>query len=94
MRLLLLGCTGFIGKDLIPKLLAEGHSLCIVSRKNINRFKNTAVLQKIQYIKLDLSKKSNWQNSNFVDNLKNVEGIINFMGEPIADKRWSDKQKK
>tara|TARA_B100000073_G_scaffold346320_1_gene357457 strand:- start:4799 stop:5731 length:933 start_codon:yes stop_codon:yes gene_type:complete len=94
MRLLLLGCTGFIGKDLIPKLLAEGHNLCVVSRKNINKFKRIEVLKKIQYLKLDLSKKSNWKNSNFIDNLRNADGIINLMGEPIADKRWSDRQKK
>ena len=36
MRLLLLGCTGFVGKELVPALLKEGHELCIISRKNIN----------------------------------------------------------
>ena len=39
MRLLLLGCTGFVGKELVPALLKEGHELCIVSRKNINNLK-------------------------------------------------------
>ena len=39
MRLLLLGCTGFIGNELVPALLNEGHNLCIVSRKNIKNLK-------------------------------------------------------
>ena len=39
MRILLLGCTGFIGRTLVPKLISEGHELCLVSRKNINQLK-------------------------------------------------------
>ena len=31
MRLLLLGCTGFVGKELVPTLLNENHELYIVS---------------------------------------------------------------
>ena len=37
MRLLLLGCTGFIGKDLFPELIKEGHEIYIISRKPINK---------------------------------------------------------
>jgi len=33
MRLLLLGCTGFVGKELVPTLLNENHEIYIVSRK-------------------------------------------------------------
>ena len=32
MHLLLIGCTGFIGRKLIPVLLAEGHKLTVVTR--------------------------------------------------------------
>ena len=31
MRLLLLGCTGFVGKELVPTLLNENHEIYIVS---------------------------------------------------------------
>ncbi|MFL0773339.1 MAG: NAD-dependent epimerase/dehydratase family protein, partial [Prochlorococcus sp.] len=33
MRLLLLGCTGFVGRELVPRLLAAGHQLTLVSRR-------------------------------------------------------------
>ena len=93
MRLLLLGCTGFVGKELVPALLKEGHELCIISRKNINNLKINIPLDKYKFLKIDLSKKQNWSNKNLLINLKNSDGIINLIGEPIADKKWTDIQK-
>ena len=93
MRLLLLGCTGFVGKELVPALLKEGHELCIISRKNINNLKINIPLDKFKFLKIDLSKKQNWSNENLLINLKNSDGIINLIGEPIADKKWTDIQK-
>ncbi len=58
MRLLLLGCTGFVGKELAPTLLEEGHELCIISRKNINNLKINIPLDKFKFLKIDLSKKT------------------------------------
>ena len=94
MRLLLLGCTGFVGKELVPALLNEGHELCIISRKNINNLKINIPLDKFKFLKIDLSKKQNWSNENLLSNLKDSDGIINLIGEPIADKKWTDIQKK
>ncbi len=93
MRLLLLGCTGFIGKELVPALLKEGHQLCIISRKNINNLKINVPLDKFKFLKIDLSKKRNWSNENLLTNLKDSDGIINLIGEPIADKKWTEIQK-
>ena len=93
MRLLLLGCTGFVGKELVPALLKEGHELCIISRKNINNLKINIPLDKFNFLKIDLSKKQNWSNENLLNNLKDCDGIINLIGEPIADKKWTDIQK-
>ena len=93
MRLLLLGCTGFVGKELVPALLKEGHELCIISRKNINNLEINIPLDKFNFLKIDLSKKENWSNQNFLCKLKDSEGIINLIGEPIADKKWTDSQK-
>ena len=33
MRLLLLGCTGLVGRELVPLLLAAGHTITLVSRQ-------------------------------------------------------------
>ena len=93
MRLLLLGCTGFVGKELVPALLKEGHELCIISRKNINNLKINVPLDKFKFLKIDLSKKRNWSNENLLTYLKDSNGIINLIGEPIADKKWTEIQK-
>ena len=93
MRILLLGCTGFIGKELIPKLIDKGHELCIVSRRNINQIQLNVPLDQISFLKLNLSIQKNWQDINLINQLKRCEGIINLTGEPIADKRWDNSHK-
>ena len=93
MRILLLGCTGFIGKSLIPKLISQGHELCLISRKNINQLKINSSFEKIAFLKLNLAKEKSWNDVNLLHQLKSCEAIINLSGEPITDKRWSEEQK-
>ncbi len=93
MRILLLGCTGFIGKSLIPKLISEGHELCLISRKNINQLKINCSFEKIAFLKLNLSQEKSWKDINLLSQLNSCEGIINLSGEPITDKRWTIEQK-
>jgi len=70
MRLLLFGCTGFIGKELVPALHKEGHELCIISRKNINNLQINIPTNKFQFLKLNLSEKENWSNDFLINYLK------------------------
>ncbi len=93
MRILLLGCTGFIGQELIPKLLKDGHELCIVSRRNIDKLHWKIKKDKISFIKSDLSTENAWKDIHIIKQLKSCKGIVNLTGEPIADKRWNKKQK-
>ena len=76
MNILLLGCTGFIGKELIPKLIKEGHNIIIVSRKNIDKLDIKIPINKYKFLKLDLSKKNN--PSGFVKTDSTI-GIIHFL---------------
>ena len=87
MRLLLLGCTGFVGKELVPTLLHENHEIYIVSRKSISKLKLDLDFNKFKFIQIDLSKEQNWNNRNLLNILKETDGIINLMGEPIAEKK-------
>ena len=86
MRLLLLGCTGFVGKELVPTLLNENHEIYIVSRKPISKLKLDLDFNKFQFLQIDLSKEKNWNNENLQNILRETDGIINLMGEPIAEK--------
>ena len=94
MRLLLLGCTGFVGKELVPTLLNENHEIYIVSRKSISKLKLDLDFNKFKFVQIDLSKEQNWSNENLLNILKETDGIINLMGEPIAEKKWTYSQKK
>ena len=94
MKILLFGCSGFIGQELIPRLIIEKHDICIVSRRNIDQLQLGDFLNKVSFLKLDLTKEKNWLNENLIKNLQDSDGIINLLGEPIADKRWTVNQKR
>ncbi len=89
MRLLLFGCTGFIGHELIPRLLSAGHQLTLVSRKPRKKIDHQIQMEKLKHIQLDPSDSTSWQSSSLIKALEESEGIINLAGEPIAEKRWT-----
>tara|TARA_Y100001970_G_scaffold294233_2_gene448887 strand:+ start:3168 stop:4112 length:945 start_codon:yes stop_codon:yes gene_type:complete len=94
MKLLLIGCTGFIGKELLPMLINADNEIILISRKPINYFKpEKKILEKIQFIKTDLSKSENWKNDSILNALEEAQGVINLAGEPITEKRWTKQQK-
>ncbi len=92
MKLLLLGCSGFIGKQLVPELIEEGHEVTVVSRKKQLRFDPIGKNVKLTHLQLDPSLISSWKDQRLLEFLKISEGIINLAGEPIAEKRWTKKQ--
>ena len=77
MNILITGGTGFIGSALCDHLLAQQHTLTVVSRKTVHNRTDITFIQHIGDIDADSS----------------FDVVINLAGEPIADKRWSEKQK-
>ena len=94
MRLILLGCTGFIGQELVPRLLASGHRVTLVSRKNPKNLSASLNNINCNHLRLDPSKEGSWTDQALTNACKVCEGIINLTGEPIANKRWSNEHKK
>ncbi len=92
MRLLLLGCTGFIGSELVPILIQSGHELTIVSRKKSRENKFAKYKEKITFLNSNPSSTESWEKGDLGDAIKKVEGVINLTGEAIAEKRWSKQQ--
>ncbi len=89
MRLLLIGCTGFIGQELVPQLLRANHQLILVSRNFDKKSKQAFTNKKLSCLELDPTDKSNWQKGPLLEALTTVDGVVNLAGEPIAEKRWS-----
>ena len=77
MNIFITGGTGLIGKSLV-QLLKQKHQITILTR-NVNNVENCDNVTYVsEFNELDFS---------------NFDAVINLAGEPIVDKRWSDKQK-
>ena len=90
MHLLLLGCTGFVGRELVPQLLQAGHELTLVSRRLARGYDRERSAGRLTWLQLDPSVASSWQDSTLLSALERAEGVVNLAGEPIAEKRWTD----
>ena len=90
MQLLLIGCSGFIGRELIPNLLEAGHNLTVISRKSAQKYSNFLTSKNFELLQIDPSKTQNWQKDELINALDNADCVINLAGEPIAEKRWTE----
>ncbi len=82
MKILITGGTGLIGSRLVARLLTLSHHITVLTRD----------LQAAQR-KLGSDIATLTTLASF-DNLDGFDAVINLAGEPIADKRWTDEQKK
>ncbi|WP_216922833.1 TIGR01777 family oxidoreductase [Synechococcus sp. CCAP 1479/9] len=87
MRLLLLGCTGFVGRELVPFLLNLGHQLTLVSRRA--RPDSEAADPRLTTLCCDPSDPASWAQPALLEALAAADGVVNLAGEPIADQRWT-----
>ncbi|MDP8100495.1 TIGR01777 family oxidoreductase [Phocoenobacter atlanticus] len=77
MNIFITGGTGFIGTALTKLLLSKGHSITILTRKNLSGHIPVTFCKNLSDIK----------------NFNHFDAIINLAGEPIFDKYWTKKQK-
>ena len=82
MNILITGATGLIGQALIQTLIANEKSAITA----LTRDKKAAVRTLPNVVELVTSLSE-------ID-INTFDAVINLAGEPIADKRWSDNQKK
>jgi uncharacterized protein (TIGR01777 family) len=87
VRILLVGCSGFVGRALVPQLLDQGHQLTLLSRSP----RPLPALQHPQLTRLqaDPSQAASWQRADLQAALAAAEAVVNLAGEPIAEKRWT-----
>lgn len=84
MKIVLAGGTGFIGRKLLPALLAEKHQVALLTR-NAKKAGLANTLLRVVY----------WDNAkeDWKKEIDGADAVINLAGEPIADKRWTSAQK-
>ncbi|MEB3257356.1 MAG: TIGR01777 family oxidoreductase [Cyanobacteriota bacterium] len=91
MRLLLLGCSGFVGRELVPFLLELGHELTLVSRKS-HPFPHREG-DRLRCLQLDPADPLSWESAELLEALGSSQGVVNLVGEPIAERRWTEAQR-
>lgn len=84
MDILLTGGTGFIGSKLVPRLLAAGHTIRIVTRRA------RPCADGISCLTVDLAAGEKLA----PEVLGEVDAVINLAGENIGGKRWTNAQKR
>ena len=89
MRLLLVGCTGFVGRELVPQLLAAKHQLILVSRKAASGFDQARQTGQLQWLQINPADPDSWLDGPLLTALAQVEGVVNLAGEPIGEQRWT-----
>ncbi|WCN09369.1 TIGR01777 family oxidoreductase [Marinomonas mediterranea] len=82
MNILITGCTGFVGRELIKALLRVQNTTNTISLYGLVRRKNHNLEPKVKPITLD----------QIADHSFDV--LINLAGESIAEKRWSESRKR
>ncbi len=87
MNILITGGTGFIGARLVNRLSRSGHHLFLTTR-NSNKYKDKLPSQ-VKFIEWNTLS----QDFPIQALPSSLDGVINLMGENIANKRWSQTQK-
>ena len=90
MRLLLIGCTGLVGRALVPMLQTAGHDLTIVSRRSAPAGLPASCLAGLSWVQCNPADSISWAPSSPLQQaLAQAQGVVNLAGEPIAEKRWT-----
>ncbi|MEB3354576.1 MAG: TIGR01777 family oxidoreductase [Cyanobacteriota bacterium] len=87
MRILLVGCSGFVGRALVPLLLEAGHRLTLVSRSP--RPLPAIDHPQLERLQADPAQAASWQRADLQAALAQAEAVVNLAGEPIAEQRWT-----
>jgi uncharacterized protein (TIGR01777 family) len=87
MRIVVTGGSGFVGRSLVPRLIAEGHEIVLLSRNPNSARKG--VDRRVRVEEWDGKTRGAW--SSHIDG---ADAVLNFAGESIAGKRWTSVQKR
>ncbi len=82
MRILITGGTGLIGTPLVQRLVARSDEVTVLSRSPQKVYSHFCKAVEC------------WTSLQDKTNLNEFDAVINLAGEPIAEKRWSEEQKK
>lgn len=85
MKVAITGATGFVGRRLVEQLQAQGDQPLILTRDRQKASKTFPNLEVVAYNPIE---SGSWQEA-----ISGCDAVVNLAGEPIAESRWTAKQK-
>jgi len=85
MKVAITGATGFVGSRLVQKLQKQGHQPLILTRNREAALKAFPTTEVVTYTPTE---SGSWQ-----DAIAGCDALVHLAGEPIAQNRWTPKQK-
>ncbi|HEY9638517.1 MAG TPA: TIGR01777 family oxidoreductase [Coleofasciculaceae cyanobacterium] len=85
MKVAITGATGFVGNRLVERLQAQGHQPLILTR---NRAAALRAFPKLEVVAYTPTQSGSWQEA-----IALCDAVVNLAGEPIAQTRWTEKEK-
>jgi uncharacterized protein (TIGR01777 family) len=82
MKIIVAGGTGFIGRPLVERLIADGHAVSVLSR-------DAAGVRTGRGLNWDARTQGTWSAE-----VADADVVINLAGENIADGRWTSERKR
>src|SRR5258708_13716471 len=87
MRIIVAGGSGFIGRHLIPALVADGHTVTVLTRAQpVQRVTPAGLLR---YVHWDLLT----SDGRLADVLASPDAVVNLAGANIGSRRWTTRRK-
>ena len=75
MHLLLFGCTGFVGRELLPLLLQAGHQLTVVSRRLARGYDTERADGRLTWMQFDPASSITWTDAGLLDALNQADAV-------------------
>ncbi|CAA9255429.1 Cell division inhibitor [uncultured Coleofasciculus sp.] len=85
MKVAITGATGFVGSRLVEQLQARGDQPLILTR---NRDAALKAFPNLEVVAYNPTESGSWQEA-----ISGCDAVVHLAGEPIAESRWTPKQK-
>ncbi|PSB23703.1 TIGR01777 family oxidoreductase [Stenomitos frigidus] len=90
MKVAITGATGFVGRRLVERLQADGHTVIALTRNPERALQlfPAAAFPNVEPVGYAPMESGDWQQV-----FSGCDGVVNLAGEPIAENRWTAERK-